>query len=157
MSLVKQSRQKVTKARNMVFSSESELPSHYLYSIGDKWYLILAKSEKGYIGYYVCLNGDSTAFVQNLSVDQLDISILGQIFDKDIYFPGTIDLNSSFFFGRGQISSGNTTYSYFWTSDDVMVGEYRLTVITQPDPMPSNLKQYLLKLLLPKIEQEDCR
>lgn len=154
-SLVNKSRQSASIVIKEIFSEADSLPEHFLFSIGDKWYLVFERRDEDYFGYQACLTASNIPVIKPIEAN-LDPKYMSQLFNADTYYPGVIDLNSSFYYNRNVLSSGNTTYSYYQKVNREKIGEYRLTVVINPDPMPKPLKNYLFSLLLPLLETSRC-
>jgi hypothetical protein len=124
------------------FDKIIEDDSYVLFSIEDKWYLILIKKPKGYEEYYVY--GDTATKINNGKCfnRKQKKQILTLAFDKSLYH---------------KISQGNITYFYYKDKDGRVYGESKLTAIIKPNPINENLYNYLLSQLLCCIDKKSCR
>lgn len=139
------------------FDKIIEDDSYVLFSIEDKWYLILIKKPKGYEEYYVY--GDTATKINNGKCfnRKQKKQILTLAFDKSLYHKEFINLNSNFYENGYEISQGNITYFYYKDKDGSVYGESKLTAIIKPNPINENLYNYLLSQLLCCIDKKSCR
>lgn len=118
--------------------------NHLLFSIGDKWYLMVVEYRDYYEEFY--FKGD-TLKINPIKVDKPN-NILKKAFDKDSYQKDFINLNSDFYKSGYEISEGNTTYFYFRDKDGSVYGESKLTTLIKPNPINDEVYNHLLMKLL---------
>ncbi len=132
----------------------SELCSKYtsgnkylLFSIADTWYLMIVEKGNRYEEYYVIKDG-LEAFMLKKRTIRGNNKVLDKAFNKDIYHQGFIDLNSPFYSEGYKASSGNKTYFYFKDINGDIHGESLLTTIINPNPIDTEVYNFLLYQLL---------
>ena len=129
--------------------------SYLLYSIADKWYLVIIETLDSYEEYFV--SSDILGFEKRSSIKiKKPNAILEKAFNKELYHKGFINLNSDFYKSGYEVSEGNGTYFFLKGKDGTIYGESRLTAFVKPNPINEEVYNYLLMRLLCYITPNDC-
>ena len=150
------SRNKATNVIEKHFADFITNNNYLLYSVADKWYLVIIESLDNYEEYYVCEDTLMECGKKGSVKIKKPNEILGKAFDKNLYHKGFINLNSDFYESGYELSEGNTTYFYFKDKDGTIYGESKLTAFVKPNPINETVYNYLLKRLLCYITATDC-
>lgn len=136
------------KAIKVINNLENNLKrkNYLLFSIADKWYLIIVEKTDSYKKYYYIENE-----LINTNCINKPNKILAKAFDKNLYKKGYTNLNSDFYKLGYELSDGNITYFYFMDKDKKKYGEAKLTTIIKPNPIDESVYNFLLINLLAKI------
>ena len=122
--------------------------NHLLFSIGDKWYLMVVEHRDYYEEFYFQVDTLlKCSKINPIKIDKPN-NILEKAFDKDLYHKDFINLNSNFYKTGYEISEGNTTYFYFKDKDGNVYGESKLTTLIKPNPINNEVYNHLLMKLL---------
>lgn len=135
------SREKSTAVIKKLFNNDSS--NYLLFSISDRWYLIIRDCGSHYVEYYV----NTMPFKSSgLSTKILKLNkpnkILNDAFNSKQYHTGYITFGSPFFKDRELYSEGNITY-FFLSKHGQMFGESRLSVFINPNPIDDKIYNYL--------------
>lgn len=127
--------------------------NYLLFSISDRWYLIIKDCGNYYVEYYINVLpfNSSELKIKSLRINKPN-KILSQAFDKKIYYKNYITFDSPFFKNKELTSEGNTTY-FFLSEKGRKFGEARLSVFIKPNPINEDVYNYL-KINLLKFIQE---
>lgn len=126
---------------------------YLFFSINNTWYLIITKNGTTFEEIYFNLNSSNEIILFNHNKIKEVKQFLINAFDKSKYHEGFINLNSSFYKSGYEISSGNPTYFFFVDEEGNKFGESKLTTIINPNPIDTNLYNYLLSMTLTHIEK----
>ncbi len=115
---------------------------HLLFSIADRWYLVIVPGSKRSFAYYF----DAQSNVKSRQKIKAD-NVLLKAFDEKLYQNGYVTFNSSFFRDSEIKSEGNITYFYLM-KNHVKYGESKLSVKISPNPIPQEIYDALSTELL---------
>ncbi|MDB5142981.1 MAG: hypothetical protein JWQ66_1694 [Mucilaginibacter sp.] len=122
---------------------------YLLFSISDRWYLIIAKKSNKYYEYY--LDSDTSKVRRSSTIKATKVvsisRVLSKAFDEKSYQKDYITFNSPFYRHNHAESDGNITYFYLMI-DGVKYGEARLSVFIKPNPIDKDVYDYLRISLL---------
>lgn len=137
------------------FSDSLMFYNHLLYSIADKWYLIIIEKPICFEEYYI--KQDSMIGYKKSNAKQINKSntILQKAFDYSLYHKGFINFNSDFYKTGYELSQGNITYFFLRDKNGNKYGEARLSVFVKPNPINEDVYDYLRTHLLNYISQKD--
>ena len=130
--------------------------NYLLFSIADKWYLIIVKKKDGmFYQYYI--NSDTSKLRQQVTKKYKVIksnTILQHAFKKGLYHREYITFNSPFYKDNPAQAEGNLTYFYLYDSG-IKYGESRLSIFIQPNPIDNQVYDYLRNKLLKNIAKHE--
>jgi hypothetical protein len=118
---------------------------YLLFSIADKWYLVIVRSHNSYSEYY--LKSDTSNQKMTIKKVIKNRRILSKAFNEKLYQSGYITFNSSFYKNNNVESDGNITYFYLM-KNGIKYGEARLSVFIAPNPINQKVYNFLLFSLL---------
>jgi hypothetical protein len=144
------------KAQNTVTNNLKISPqsNYLLFSIQDKWYLIIVKKDGMLCQYYI--NSDTSKLKPQVTKKSKVIKsnpILRKAFKKGLYHREYITFNSPFYKNRHAQAEGNLTYFYLY-EDGIKYGEARLSVFIEPNPIDHQVYDYLRNTLLKIISKQ---
>jgi hypothetical protein len=116
-----------------------------LFSIADKWYLVIVQNHNIYYEYYIKSDTSNKKITVKKIVKHRQI--LSKAFNENLYQRGYITFNSSFYKNNNVESDGNITYFYLM-KNGIKYGEARLSVFIAPNPINQKVYNYLLFSLL---------
>lgn len=144
------SREKASEVATKLLKNTNR--DYLLFSIADKWFLLIKDNGDSYTEYYV-----NTADV-NLNTHEYSAitikkpnRILRKAFNRCLYHSGYISFNSQFFKDQKVKSEGNITY-FFFKSHGRKIGECRLSMFINPNPINVEIYNYLRNKLLKHID-----
>lgn len=147
------------KKANIILEStdlKNKLDDPYMFfSIKNKFYYIVVKKENSFNEFFIVLDSLNHISDFKSSIVKNPKEILEGSFNKNQFYDGFIDLNSSFYKNGYDISDGNPTYFFFKDEDDKIYGELVLTTIIQPIPINNELYYYMMTKALSIVEQND--
>jgi len=135
----------IQKADNIVngyMADETQHNDHLLFSIADRWYLVIVRGPKKSVAYYF----DAQSNIRSRKRIKGDDGLL-KAFDEALYQDGYVTFNSPFFKNTEIKSEGNITYFYLM-KNHVKFGESRLSVKISPNPIPKEIYDMLSTELL---------
>ena len=113
---------------------------YLLFSVADRWYLIIVKNQQVYHEYY--LNIKDKSLGTNYKKIVTNNRLLSKAFDSTEYHKGYRTFNSTFYRGKKVLSEGNITYFYLM-KNGTKYGEARLSIKISPNPINEKLYDYL--------------
>ncbi len=118
-----------------------------LFSISDKWYLVIVQQEGQYEEYY--LEVDSSGTKKSL-IDEIKSPsvILDKAFDIKLYSKNYIDYTSD---KEYELTQGNKTYFVLKNELNEKYGEFSLSVVIKPTPINKEVYNYLVTKLMRQI------
>ncbi|NHA07844.1 hypothetical protein G7092_28855 [Mucilaginibacter sp. HC2] len=119
--------------------------AYLLFSITDRWYLVIVEKQQRYYEYYLNIKDKNLEPQDEKIVNRSQL--LSKAFNIVRYQKGYITFNSDFFKGKQIVSEGNITYFYLMKMG-VKYGEARLSVKISPNPIDEKLYDYLSSELL---------
>jgi uncharacterized protein YpmB len=117
---------------------------YLLFSINDKLYHIVVKNKTVLEEYSIVVKDDNKVTSYSQGIIENPKNFLLESFNSDTYQKEYIDLNSKFYESGYEISNGNPTYFYFKDKNGKIYGESKLTTIINPNPLNTDMYNYML-------------
>lgn len=145
------SREKSMVIVNKLFNNNSS--NYLLFSISDKWYLIIKDCGNYYMEYFVSTNPfkSNESSTKPLKIHKPN-KVLNNAFNNQVYRKNYINFSSPFFKGQELYSEGNMTY-FFFSNKGHKFGESRLSVFITPNPINEKIYSYLRMRILKFIQE----
>jgi len=119
-----------------------------VYSIDDKWYLIIENRTSIYKEYYIKIEKGEVLKREIGNINKPDL-MLDNAFNLSNYKYGYVDFSSDEY-KYYKLSQGNKTYFCLFENGDYY-GEFNLSVIVDPIPIEKKLNEYLIKKIFKEI------
>lgn len=132
------------KADAVLNSLDSLKSNSLLYSISNEQYLIIHKDEPRYQQLFIQTDSLGRVKVKrHVPVTKRNVYLLNKAFDTINYQSGFITAVPN-----AVIVQGNPSYFVLKDKDEMRYGEFYLSVLTKPSPLPLDIYNYLFITLL---------
>jgi len=141
----------IIKSENIVkshFTESIKNNNYLLFSIADKWYLIIIDKSNYYEQHFINTDSIVGNIKDSISLIKKPDILLQSAFEKSIYKKEYINFSSDFFKNGYDLAEGNSTYFYLKEKNCVKYGESRLSVFVKPNPIDEKIYDYLRNALL---------
>lgn len=140
------SRENLSKILSNGFSHTKE--RLLVYSVDDKWYLIIENSTSVYKAYYLKIEKEGVLKREIDNIEKPNL-MLDNAFNLSNYKYGYIDFSSDEY-KNYKLAQGNKTYFCLFEKGNYY-GEFNLSVIVDPIPIEKGLNEYLIKKIFKEI------
>lgn len=142
----KLSRMKADNLLKQEFVKDTQ-DSKLLFSISDKWYMVITKKEGAYNDYYYEVDSLNTINEIQKPKEPLNKTLMNKAFNFSQYNKSFTTFESSKYKNNYELSQGNKTYFVVLNDEGNRYGEFALSVIIEPTPINKEVYYYLVTRL----------